>query len=99
MSTITEEGGDVVVKPDIDITASMAGEFMAELKQVIAGGVDSLTIDLSVVEIIDSMGLGVMVATHNTLKKNNSKLKLINASKDILGLLNKLRSDHHFEII
>ncbi len=99
MSTVTGEGGDVVVKPDIDITASMADEFMAELKQVIGGGVDSLTIDLSTVEVIDSMGLGVMVAAHNTLKKNNSKLKLVNASNDILNLLNKLRLDYHFEII
>ncbi|MCP4754859.1 MAG: STAS domain-containing protein [Proteobacteria bacterium] len=99
VSETIKEGEATVVKPDRNIVASMADEFKMELKEVIGQGVSDLTIDLTSVGMIDSMGLGVLIATHNSLQKQDVRLKLTNASEDVRKLLNNMRLNQHFEIL
>ena len=87
-----------VIKPGKDVVASMAEEFKKNLLDLIKNGIKELAIDLSGVEVVDSVGLGVMIATHNTLSKSGGKLKVINASEDICRLFQTMRLDQHFEI-
>jgi anti-anti-sigma factor len=87
-----------VIKPGKDVVASMAGEFKNNLLDLIKKGIKELVIDLSGVEVVDSVGLGVMIATHNSLSKSGGKLKVINASEDICRLFQTMRLDQHFEI-
>ncbi len=87
-----------VIKPGKDVVASMAEEFKKNLLDLIKNGIKELVIDLSGVEVVDSVGLGVMIATHNTLSKSGGKLKVINASEDICRLFQTMRLDQHFEI-
>ena len=98
MSEIIKQGDRVIVKPGCDIVASTVEDLKAELKQALDQGAANLTIDLSGVEMMDSMGLGVLIATHNSLQKKESSLALINASVDILKLLKNMRLDQHFVI-
>ena len=51
------------VTPGMDIVASMAEEFRAELLKSVEGGVKELTADLDDVGVVDSVGLGVLIAT------------------------------------
>ena len=46
-----------------------------------------LTIDLSRVELIDSVGIGLLIAAHNSLAKGGGRLALENVNPDLTGLL------------
>lgn len=98
MSDIKFDGESAVINPGRDIVSSLAQEFREELKGIVDRGVKELTVELLQVEMIDSIGMGLLIAAHNSLVKNGGKLKLVNASQDILGLLRTMRLDKHFQI-
>ncbi len=98
MSEIDRQGDRIVAKIGEDIVASMSKEFKAELQALLEETPQELVVDLTGVEMIDSVGLGVLVATHNSLKKSGGRLTVTNASDDIFSLLRTMRLDKHFEI-
>ncbi len=98
MSEVSREGEHAVVKPGRDIVASMAGEFREELKQLIDEGMTEITLDLEGVGMVDSIGMGLLIATHNSLGKKGGKLSVRKTPEEILGLMRTMRLDKHFEI-
>lgn len=98
MSDIQQNGDAAVITPGRDIVSSMAQEFKKELKGLVDSGVTMITVDLEGVEMVDSIGMGLLIATHNSLAKNGGKLKVANPSEDILRLLKTMRLDKHFEV-
>ncbi|SCY03089.1 STAS domain-containing protein [Desulfoluna spongiiphila] len=98
MSEIIRDENSVTIRPGRDIVASMAGEFRSELNGEIAEDLEELTIDLKGVEMVDSVGIGVIIATHNTLDQHGATLKVINIAEDIYGLFTTMRLDRHFTI-
>jgi len=98
MSEIKKDNNKASIKLEKDIVASNIEAMKSELKQLLAEGITEITIDLSDVEMMDSMGIGILIATHNSLKKLDSQLKLIHASDDILKLLKTMRLHEHFNI-
>lgn len=88
----------IIVRPGRDIVSSMVKEFREELRAIVNRRDVLLTLDLEGVKLIDSMGLGVLIATHNSLAKRNARLELIHISSDILKLLKNMRLDRHFII-
>jgi anti-anti-sigma factor len=99
MSTISKDGSQVIVKPGRDVVASMANEFRAELNSQIQESPAELVIDLAGVEMVDSVGIGVIIATHNSLDQKGGKLKVINIAEDIFGLFSTMRLDRHFSVV
>lgn len=99
MSIIKKDGNQVIVKPGKDVVASMANEFRAELNSQIQESPSELVIDLSGVEMVDSVGIGVIIATHNSLDQKGGKLKVINIAEDIYGLFSTMRLDRHFTVV
>ena len=87
-----------VVKPGKDIVASMTESFRKKLLKHVENGIKELTIDFSAVEMVDSAGLGVLIATHNSLKNMGGRLKITNVSEDINKLFRTMRLDKHFEV-
>lgn len=91
-----------------EITLTLEGDIVSnkaqEIKEVIAGAIDKdaqgiqLVLDLSKVSYVDSIGIGILIATHNSLKNKGGKLKIINASDDIKNLFKTMRLDKHIEI-
>jgi anti-anti-sigma factor len=98
MSNGKDTRENVIVRPGRDIVSSMVQEFRAELKAIVDRQDVLLTLDLEGVRMIDSMGLGVLIATHNSLAKRNARLELVNISGDILKLLQNMRLDKHFAL-
>lgn len=98
MSTINKNGNQVTITPGRDVVASMANEFRAELNTQIQESPSELVIDLSGVEMVDSVGIGVIIATHNSLDQKGGKLKVINIADDIYGLFSTMRLDRHFTV-
>ncbi len=97
MFKINQENDKFVVIPESNIVASIVNEFRSEMKQIVEQE-KPIIVDLSNVEMIDSMGLGALIATHNSMQKYNKNLELINISKDLLSLMKTMRLDQHFDI-
>lgn len=93
-----KKGSHKITRPGKDIVASRAEEFRKRLLKLLDSGVEVLTIDLRNVKMIDSMGLGVVIAAHNSLKKAGGKLLVTNVSEDIYRLFKTMRLDQHFEV-
>ena len=86
------------VKPGKDIVASMAEDFRKKLLNLVKQGIQDLTVDLSGVEMVDSVGLGVLIATYNSLEDVGGSLKVKNVSADIFNIIKIMRLDQHFEV-
>ena len=86
------------IKPGKDVVASMVEDFRKKLLDFMKDGIKDLTIDLTGVKMVDSMGLGVLIATHNSLEDVGGRLKIKNVSEDIYNLFRTMRLDQHFEV-
>lgn len=98
MSEIVNQGDQVSIKPGMDVVASMADDFKADLLSVINESSDEVVIDLDGVEMVDSVGIGVIIAAHNTLNQAGRKLKVINVTKDVYGLFTTMRLNRRFTV-
>lgn len=97
-ATATPGLGELVVRPGKDLVAASLEELRAALREAVVQRPALLTIDLSGVEMIDSTGIGLLIATHNSLRQRSGTLALIHASREILGLFRSLRLHQHFSI-
>lgn len=98
MHDIRIEDGCTILRPDGDIVASVADELRTHLKEIMHQLSGPLVIDLSRVELIDSVGIGLLIAAHNTLSKKGGRLALTQVSPDLAALLRTMRLDKHFQI-
>ncbi len=98
MSEILNEGQRTVVIPGTDVVASMAEGFKEDLLSAINESQGDLVIDLQGVEMVDSVGIGVIIATHNTLNRSARKLKVVNVHKDVMGLFTTMRLNRRFDV-
>ena len=98
MHDIRIEEGQTVFCPDGDIVASVADALRARLKDIMQEHPAGLVIDLSRVELIDSVGIGLLIATHNSLGKAGGRLALTNVNQDLATLLRTMRLDKHFAV-
>jgi anti-sigma B factor antagonist len=95
---ITREGEKYMIKPGGDITASNVPEIRTSLKNLIGEGGRDLTIDLIDTHVIDSSGIGLLVAIYNSLSRLEGKVTVINATPELLGLFKAFRLDKHFPV-
>ena len=58
-----------------------------KIKSLMADGITKVVIDLSKVKWMNSSGLGVLMASWGSLRKENGNLKLANISEKINSLL------------
>ena len=98
MSEIVNQDNETIIKPGTDVVASMAEEFRAELISVINDSSSEVVIDLDGVEMVDSVGIGIIIATHNSLNQSGRKLKVINVTKDVYGLFTTMRLNRRFTV-
>ena len=98
MSEIIKDGNKVTIKPGIDVVASMAEDFKNELLSAINDSKEDFFIDLEGVEMVDSVGIGIIIAAHNTLSQSERELKVINVIKDVYGLFTTMRLNRRFTV-
>ncbi len=91
-------GNQAVITPSEPITVAFAGELRPQLQQLIADGVSHIVVDLSKVELVDSSGIGLLIATHNSLAKAGGGLRVIGTSPEIQHLFKVMRLDRHFAV-
>lgn len=98
MHDVRTEDGQTIFCPDGDIVASAAETLRARIKDIVQSGDGALVIDLSRVELIDSVGIGLLIAVHNTLGKQGGRLRLQNVNMELASLLRTMRLDKHFQV-
>jgi serine/threonine-protein kinase RsbW len=97
-TTERQESDTAVTEPDGDIVAARVPDFRARLSGMVAAGTRHLTLDLACVQSVDSVGIGLLVSVHNSLRKAGGELKLIHVSTEILTLLQAMRINQHFSV-
>ncbi|MCA1743843.1 MAG: STAS domain-containing protein [Desulfonatronovibrio sp.] len=95
---MSENGQDIVLPLDEDVIAANSDDIKQKLKEAISGELSFLTLDLNKVEQVDSVGMGVLIATYNSLRKREVGFKLINVGQNIYELFQVMRLNKHFEI-
>jgi anti-anti-sigma factor len=99
MTLVTRKDNRAVVQPSGDtIVAAIIPELRAKLRGAVEEGVRDLVIDLAAVRMVDSSGLGLLIAAHNSLRKVGGQLAVINASTDLLELFRSMRMHQHFSV-
>lgn len=74
-----------------DLTAGLVAELQAALKEQMQPGVAEVVFDLARTTLLDSSGIGLLIATANTLGRRNGRIRVINVSPEILQLLQSMR--------
>jgi anti-anti-sigma factor len=87
-----------VFTPGRDIVVSTVDTMKLDMKERIASSEGDFTVDLTGVEMIDSKGLGLLIAAYNTLEKSGRKFRVTGAGADIVELFRVMRLDRRFSI-
>lgn len=95
---IEQSENRAVVLVEEALTSTFARELRPKLQEVIANGAANIVIDLSSVDQVDSTGIGLLIATKNSLAKVGGGLRIVGASPEIEHLFQVMRLDRHFEI-
>ena len=98
MLQIQKNGPKTFAKMTENMVGSKIDELRMELSNLVQNDHTDLTIDLSSVDMVDSLGMGLLVATHNSLKAKQGHLTLVNVKQDIYNVLVVMRLDKHFTI-
>jgi len=88
---INRDGAKSTITLNGDLTASMVAGLQAALKTELESGVKELVFDLGNTVMLDSSGIGLLIAASNSLAKAQGKIQVINVSPDILHLLQSMR--------
>ena len=97
-TTLTRENEAVVVQPGGDVVAAAIPELREMLRGAVAQGVREMVLDLSNVRMLDSSGIGLLIAAHNSVRKLGGRLSVIHASGEIADLLRTMRIHQHISI-
>lgn len=95
---VEKEGTRGYFNPEIDLVASTVSGIREVVKNMINSGVRILEFDMKQVEVVDSSGIGLLVAIYNSLTRLNGKLIIRNISQNNLELFKALRLDKYFTI-
>jgi anti-anti-sigma factor len=95
---VYSHGGNATVTPQGALTVAVAQELRPKIQQTLADGTSQVVFDLSSTDVVDSSGIGLLIATHNSLKKSGGSLRVIGASPEIKNLFKAMRLDRHFEV-
>jgi len=66
-------------------------EFRDELQQVLSSTAGPVLIDLGKVSVMNSAGLGVLIATQDQLQKNNRRLVVVNLQPLMQEIFGRMR--------
>ena len=89
------EGTTAVLHPG-DLTAGTVDGVRTELKAALQAGVKQLTVDLAGVQMVDSMGIGLLIQANNSLTKAGGTFRVLNPSEDLTELFRSMRLDKWF---
>ena len=97
-NSIVRDGSRGILKLESNLVASAVDDLRVLVNNSIKEGVKEITIDLSGISVVDSMGIGFLISAHNSLLKIDGKIEVINVTGEIMDLFKSMRLDHHFSL-
>jgi anti-anti-sigma factor len=94
----THEAHRATVGLEGDLTASTVARWRTVLANLANTGVRDVVFDLTGTAVVDSSGIGLLLAAHNSLRRNGGQIAVTNASADVVGLFRAMRLDKHFPV-
>ena len=94
---IENSGTECRVRLQGDLTASQVPELQIALKKRLQENVGEVVFDLEKTTMLDSTGIGLLIAASNSLKRRQEQggapglVRVANASPDIIQLLQSMR--------
>lgn len=73
------------------LTVVLVPELQQALKAEVDNGAQQITFDLAETSMVDSSGIGLLIAASNTLSQKNGKLAVVNTAPEILRLMRSMR--------
>ena len=89
--TIGRQDALCSVRLEGDLTAALVPGLQSAVRQEIAAGASQVEVDLGQAVMLDSSGIGLLIAISNTLGRSGGRIAVVNASKDIARLLQTMR--------
>lgn len=83
------------IKPGKDIAGSIVEDLRLKLLKLINQDIKELAIDMKGINMIDSAGLGVLIAARNSLDHAGGLLRLTNVSDNIGNLFKMIGIDRY----
>lgn len=80
-----------LVKLTGDLTAVIVPDLQAGLKEMLNKGANELIFDLGSTAMLDSSGMGLLIAAANSLARSGGKVRVTNVCPDIFRLLQSMR--------
>lgn len=87
-----------VVALGASVSAANLDKYRETFRNLLDSGVRELVLDCSQLEVVDSMGIGLLVATHNSLSKADGQLVLTETNESIYKLMSVMRLNRHFTV-
>jgi anti-anti-sigma factor len=88
---VEQEGQQGSVRLQGDLTAITVPDLQADLKEMLDKGARELVFDLSNSAILDSSGMGLLIAAANSVAPQGGKVHVTNVAPDIFRLLQSMR--------
>jgi len=89
--TIEREGSTCSVVMRGNLIAALVPDLQAAVREQLAQGTAELSVDLGQTTMLDSTGIGFLIAARNSVVRQNGSMKVVGASPDILQLLQSMR--------
>ncbi len=99
MSKTKQESKVTTLRPDGNISGVKCQELRRKIERLIEEDKNTILIDMIYVELLDSSGIGMILAAQNELLRKGGKLQISNLSENILLMLQSVHLDKHIEII
>lgn len=96
--TFAKDDSGLNIKIIGSLNVAMLSSIQAKLRQELNSGVNEVVFDFDEATMIDSSGISLLIATHNTLKPRDGSVSLVNVSSDIFKLLSSMRLNQRMQI-
>jgi anti-sigma B factor antagonist len=96
--TLVQENQVATLRLSGELDAMSCPELRPVIDSLVSDGPDSVTVDLSQLELIDSSGVGAMVSLYKRVRANGGSVKFVGVSNQPLVIFKLLRLDRAFEL-
>ncbi len=97
-NSIEKNGDKAVLTLKQDLVASTVNDLRTMIQEAIKEGTKNISINMAGISVVDSMGIGLLISTQNSLSKVEGELDILNISTDIMDLFLSMRLDQHFSL-
>ncbi len=97
-STVESDGTAVLVLTEDSLDQANAIEFRGAAVQAISASSGRVVVDCTLLDFIDSSGVGALLHTHNNLPEERRPVRLIGVGSKVLTILELMQVHRLFEI-